>query len=263
MFWLIAHPRLLFLVLLFGLMLVVEVGLRLRQFVELSLQFKHEERQPLIESARDGLSVLLSLLLGFSLPMALPHYEQRRQLVVDEANAIATVDQRAQMLPEPFRDKILQSLREYVDARIEFAKGRLDEPALLATIDRAMHLQNEMWQQTVLLVQQDPNVVTPIFVQALGALPDLIEQRLAADEKLVPAAIWLVLILISVLTCLAVGYSMRRRLLLAMFVLPLTVAIVLSLVSELGYPRTGFVRVEQRSMERLRLDLNTEVAPRK
>ncbi|HXO31654.1 MAG TPA: hypothetical protein VN901_04880 [Candidatus Acidoferrales bacterium] len=75
-----------------------------------------------------------------------------------------------------------------------------------------------MLQQTVMLIQQNPNVVTPIFTQALGELGDLIEQRLAAAEKRIPGAIWLVLILISVLTCFVVGYSMRRRLLLAMFV---------------------------------------------
>jgi len=198
-------------------------------------------------------------LLGFSLPMALPHYEQRNQLVVDEAVAIATVDQRAQMLPEPFRGKILQSLRGYVDARMEFVSAGSDEPRVLSAVDHAKHLQNQMWQEAVVLVQEKPNVVTPIFVQALGQLADLIEQRLAATEKRIPSPIWMILILISVLTCLVVGFSLRRRLLVAMLVVPLTVAIVLTLVSELDNPRTGFVRVNQQSMQRLQSDLRAEV----
>src|SRR6202041_1051254 len=133
---LIEHPWLLFPILLVGLTLVVEAGLRLRYAASPGMD---EERQSLIESARDGLTVLLSLLLGFSFPMALPHYEQRTQLVIDEANAIATVDQRAQMFPEPFRGKILQSLRAYVDARIEFAKGDLHADTVVAAIDHAKH----------------------------------------------------------------------------------------------------------------------------
>jgi hypothetical protein len=176
-------------------------------------------------------------------------------------NAIATVDQRAQPLPGPFRSKILQLVREYVDARIEFAKGKLNGHTVLAAIDHAKHLQNEVLQQTVMLVQQNPNVVTPIFAQALGGLCDLMEQRSAAAEKGIPGAIWPVLILISVLTCFVVGYSMRRRLLLAIFFVPLTVAIVLALVSELDSPRSGFIHAEQLSMERLQLDLRMEVAP--
>ena len=111
-----------------------------------------------------------------------------------------------------------------------------------------------------MLVQQKPNVVTPLFAQALGGLGDLMEQRLAAAEKRIPGAIWLVLILISALTCLVVGYSMRHRMLLAMFVVPMTVSIVLALVSELDSPRSGFIHAEQLSMERLQKDLRMEVA---
>jgi cell division protein FtsL len=40
-----------------------------------------------------------------------------------------------------------------------------------------------------------------------------------------------------------------------MFVVPLTVAIVLALVSELDSPRSGFIHAEQLRMERLQLDL--------
>jgi hypothetical protein len=158
-----------------------------------------------IESARDGLGVLLGLLLGFSLPMSLPHYEQRTQLVTDEANAIATVEQRAQMLPEPLRDRILRPLPEYVNSRLEFASADLDGPATIAAIDHAKRLQEEMWQGTVMVAQQNLNQVTPTVIQAVGQLSDLIEQRLAAAEKHIPAAIWVVFILISALTSFVTG----------------------------------------------------------
>jgi hypothetical protein len=255
--WLIAHTEIFFPVLLVGLMLVVEFGFRLRR----ASPGVDADLQSVVESARDGLGVLLGLLLGFSLPMALPHYEQRTQLVTDEANAIATVAQRAQLLPEPYRDKILQPLGEYVDARLEFASVDLDGPAMEATVNHAKHLQNEMWQQTVMFAPQNINAVTSLFVQAVSQLSDLMEQRRAAAEKHIPTAIWLVLILMSVLTCFVVGYSIRHRVLLGMLVLPLTVAIVLSLVSELDNPRAGFVRVSQQSMERLQQNLKAEIVP--
>ena len=63
------------------------------------------------------------------------------------------------------------------------------------------------------------------------------------------------------MACFVVGYSMRCRVLLGMLVLPLTVAIVLSLVSELDNARAGLVRVSQKSMQRLQQDLKTEIAP--
>jgi hypothetical protein len=82
--WVIAHTQLFFPLLLGGLMLIVQFGFRLRR----ASPGINGERQSLVDSARAELTVLLGLLLGFSLPMALPHYKHRNELVVDEANAI-------------------------------------------------------------------------------------------------------------------------------------------------------------------------------
>ena len=255
--WIIAHTELFFPLLLGGLMLIVEVGVRFRQ----ASPGVNSERQSLVESARDELSVLLGILLGFSLPMALPHYEHRNQLVVDEAGALITVQERAQLLPEPFRGEIMSLLAKYVAARVEFGEAGPNQPAVQDSVHHAEQFQREMWEATARMVQQNPNAITPIFVQALGALPDLVEQRLAAEEKRIPVAIWLVVILISALTCFVVGFSMRERFFLGMLVVPLTVAIVLSLASELDNPRTGIVHDGQQSLQRLYLDLGAAPAP--
>jgi hypothetical protein len=254
MLWIIAHTEIFFPLLLGGLILIVELGFRLRQ-VSTNID---AERQSLIESARDELIVLLGLLLGFSLPMALPHYEHRNDLMVDEANAIATVEERAQLLPEPFREKILLSLRGYVDARLDFDRAEPDERVSLASVEHAHQIHKEILQETAALTQQTTNALTSLFVQSLGTMGDMIEQRLAAEEKRIPSVIWMVHISISVLASFVVGYSMRRRLFLTMIVLPLTVAIVLSLVGELDNPRTGFVREGQQSMQRLHLNMAPE-----
>lgn len=253
MLWVIAHTEVFFFLLLIGLMLVVEFGFRLRS-VSHGID---PERQSLVESARNELGILLGLLLGFSLPMALSHYEHRNQLVIDEANAITTVRERAEMLPEPFRDRIVGWLGEYVSARVEFCESAPNQRTIAESIDHAKQLQNDMWRETTLLVRQNPNVVTPLFVQALDKLPELAEQRLAAEEKHIPAAIWLVMMLIATLTCFVVGYGMRRRFFLGMLVVPLMVAIVLSLASELDNPRTGIVHDNQQSIQRLYLNLAT------
>jgi len=251
MLWIIAHTEIFFPLLLGGLILFVELGFRFRR----ASKNNDAERQSLIESARDELIVLLGLLLGFSLPMALPHYEHRNELMVNEANAIATVEERAQLLPEPFRGKILLSLREYIDARLDFDRAEGDEHVSLASVERAYQVHGKLLQESAALTQPTANSLTSLFVQSLGTMRDLIEQRLAADEKRIPSVIWVVHISISVLASFVVGFSMRRRLFLTMIVLPLTVAIVLSLVGELDNPRTGFVREGQQSMRRLQLNL--------
>jgi hypothetical protein len=249
--WLIDHPWQFFPILLLGLCFCVNLGFHFRR--------SDEQTHSQIESARDGLNLLLSLLIGFTLPMAQPHYDHRKELIIDEANAIATVHLRAEMLPEPFRGKILGELREYLNSRTDFAKEDMDEAALRACLARSKQLQNEMQQQAVAFVEQSPNSVTAIFVQALNQLGDLTEKRLAAEENRIPTAIWLMVVLIAVLASLVTGYSMRRRVLVEMIVLPLTVAIVMTLVAELDSPRTGAIRVGQQSMERLQLEFDSAV----
>ena len=69
--------------LLVGLALCVNVGFHFRR--------GDKDTDSQIESARDGLNLLLSLLLGFTLPLAQPHFDHRKELIVDEANGIATI----------------------------------------------------------------------------------------------------------------------------------------------------------------------------
>jgi hypothetical protein len=245
---LIEHPLYLFPVLLLGFFLCVSLGFRFRR--------SENENYAQLESARNGISVLLSLLLGFMLPMAQPHYDQRKSLIVEEADAISTVHLRAEMLPEPFRGQILTELRQYLNSRTDFSKEDMDETTLQASLERSNQLLRDMQQQAVALVGQNPNPVTPIFVQALNELGGLTERRLAAEENRVPIPIWLMVGMISVLACLITGYCMRRRYLVEMIVLPLTVAIVMTLVADLDSPRTGVIHVGQQSMERLQREFD-------
>jgi hypothetical protein len=58
---------------------------------------------------------LLALLLGFTFSLALNRYEARRDLVVQEANAIGTTWLRAQLLEPPNSAAMSNLLRSYLD----------------------------------------------------------------------------------------------------------------------------------------------------
>jgi len=100
-----------------------------------------------IDIARWAPGILLSLLLGFSLALALPRYDLRRELIVDEANAIGTVNLRAQLLPDPARSKSIALLREYVDARVQFSENGTASPLFAEATLRSHQLQAELWNQ--------------------------------------------------------------------------------------------------------------------
>jgi hypothetical protein len=246
---LIDLPLALFGVLFTALLVVVEIGYRAaQQTYAHAKEHLHEE----IVDARDGISVLLSLLLAFTLAMALTRYDARKQLIVDEANAIETSMLRTQMLTEPSRSKMQALLQKYVGARTSFSEAGLDEERLKASFSQATELLGEMWQQSLAVAQENPTPITAIFVQSLNEMIDLSERRLAALENRIPGVFWAVLILMSAMNCLLVGYSLRRRALLVVVLWPLMISSVLALNADLDSPRSGLIQIDQQSIERVR-----------
>jgi hypothetical protein len=251
---LVERPWVLFAVLLLGLTLVVELGHRLG--LATAANFDEQLREPLV-ATRDSVGLLLSLLLGFTLAMALPRYEERKKLVVDEANAIGTTALRAQMLSEPARAKILQLLSEYLEARVNFSAASLDAQELQQPLERARQLQDQLWRESVGVAQQNPTPVTSLFVQALNESIDLAEKRRATLENRIPRAIWILLALVSLLSCLTIGVSERQRFWFVMIISPLTIAIVMALIADLDAPRSGLIQVGQESLRRVQQDLKS------
>jgi hypothetical protein len=250
---LVDYPLWLFAFLLIVLTGVVEVGFRLTQRAAPDVD---PERHEQIVGTRNDIAILLSLLLGFTLAMVLSRFDLRKQLVVDEANAIGTTNLRAAMLPEPSRSKAQELLRQYTEARLDFSKSEMNSGTFQAALKRSKQAQTDLWQQSVVVAQQSPTPITALFVQSLNETIDLDAKRLAALENRVPGAIWGTLALLALMTCLMVGYSQRERFIPAMLVPPLMIAIVMSLVADLDTPGTGLIRVGQSSLERLHSELN-------
>ena len=61
---------------------------------------------------------LLAFMLAFTFGAAAERYDSRRQILLDEANAIGTAYLRAGMLPDR-RQEVRALLREYVDTRLQ------------------------------------------------------------------------------------------------------------------------------------------------
>jgi hypothetical protein len=242
-----------FAVLFLVLLAMGEIGIRWR--LRLSAHID-EGRHEQISAARDEVAVLLSLLLGFTLAMALQRTDYRRQLVVDEADAISTASLRAQAIPEPYRDKVQELLREYVDVRLAYSRaGRGSE--LDETLARTKRLQGRIWEQSLAVAQQKDSPINSIFLESINETFNWSEKRVAAVEDRVPVPIWTMLVLISMATCLMVGLDMKRRFWVTTLVWPLMICIVMVLIADLDSPYSGVIQVSQQSMRRLQQDLNT------
>lgn len=194
---------------------------------------------------------LLGLLLGFSFAMSVNRYDMRKQLEVEEANAIGTTWLRTDVLAEPARARERQLLREYVTVRLQFLSAGTDRAAIAQALARTGELQNRIWEVGVgeSSVRRDP--VSALFLSTLNDAIDATEKRSAAFENRIPGAAWALLLFMGSAASALVGASASRRSRALVIVLPLVVGAAMMLILDLDSPRAGFVQVKQNSMMRV------------
>jgi len=205
---------------------------------------------------------LLALLLGFTYAMSQARFETRRQLVVDEANAIGTTYLRAKALPDPPSSEIQELVRQYAALRVEIARLRDDTPQKIREMDnRSKHLHSLLWEHAAALGRKAPNPIISVFLQSLNEVIDLHSKRLAAYRNRVPLSIYLVLFFVSVVTMCLLGYyfgTRKPRARILTVIVVLLVASVMWLILDLDQPRRGAIRASQQGLFDLYQDLSQD-----
>jgi hypothetical protein len=255
MLYLLDHPIALFVVATVVLLLAHEIGYRLRAWAR-NPEDKEWEKE--VHQTRNQIAVLLSLLIGFAMSMALSRFDARKQLVIEEANAIGTASLRAGMQVEPIRSAAPALFRDYVDARLSIFGAASDIDEHDPAVKRARQIQDELWSQATTAAQQAPTPITGLYVAALNDVIDLDAKRVAARRNRIPLDIWALMATLAILTSIVVGYGQRHRAAMATFIPVLMVAISISLIADLDSPVSGLIQVSQQSMQILSDDLHKQ-----
>lgn len=195
---------------------------------------------------------LLAFMLAFTFGLAGSRFEDRRQVLLSEANAIGTTYLRAAMLPEPMRTEAQNLLREYVDVRLEAVQpGKLQQ-----AITKSEELQNRLWSLAVAATEKDRSAITALFVMSLNEVIDVHAKRVMVGVRSrVPGMIWIVLYLLAILAMVMIGYHeglTKSRRSLAVLALVLGFSSVLYLIADLDRPVQGTLQVSQQAMIDLR-----------
>jgi len=250
------HPWELGLLLAIVLAFVLDLGRRCAAYFQIE---QAPQRKEQLGTIRDGLFILVSLLLGFTLTLAASRFAERRSLLVEEAISIGTTYLRASTLPQPYRDHSKQLLREYVDTRLELDNVAVNASRFNEAVSRAKRLQEDLWLDAATVAQNDRTAVTAVYFNSLNETIDLHEKRVAAFENRVPQPVWILIISVSLIAVFTRGSTLpRTRFWLTLVLLPITIAIVVALIADLDTPSRGLIRIDQRAMQRLKADISTE-----
>jgi len=118
---------------------------------------------------------LASLLLAFTFGWAQSHFDARRDLVLDEANAIGTTWLRARLVPEPHRSEVRKLLREYTEVRVGAVQsGRTRQTQKLQqAVAHSEELHNQLWTEAAMIGEKDPqSEMAALFVGSLNQVID-------------------------------------------------------------------------------------------
>lgn len=231
------------------MMAALELGYRLGRKVEAGIPQNTKSQISTIEAAILG---VLALLLGFTMSMAVTRFESRKQLVLEEADAIGTSLLRAQLLPAPAGPEISSLLRQYMNVRVQYGNAGSDLARLEELNTRTTSMQTELWARTAAYAQQNPNpVTTGLLLQSLNQAFDVEEARWMAFQNHVPESVIYVNAAVGLLSAMLVGYSFGvngRRNIFSMCVLAVSITLVLGVIIDLDRPRSGFIRGSQQPM---------------
>jgi hypothetical protein len=137
----------LFILIMLIVLLSVEFGYRLGKYRRSHHEMEKEAPLGTLVGATLG---LLAFILAFTFGLAASRFDNRKQLLLDEANAIGTTYLRAGLLPERGQ-QVRDLLRDYVAARLEAV-----QPSKLAQgIRQSEDIQKKVWSEAEALGQKN------------------------------------------------------------------------------------------------------------
>ena len=200
---------------------------------------------------------LMGLLIAFTFYGAESRFETRRSLIVEEANAIGTAYLHLDLLPEDAQPGLRENFRKYVCSRLTIYQRVPDWESvgvLSREIRQSTALQQEIWKQAVAASKRvESPAVETLVVSSIDHMIDVATTQTVALQRHPPAAVWAMLGLTLLASCVLAGYSMsgtRRRNWVHMLVFAILFSAVIYINVDFEYPRMrGYIRIDE--MDRL------------
>ena len=204
---------------------------------------------------------LYGLLIAFSFGGAMSRFDERRSLVIEEANIVQTAWLRLDILPAADLPDVRQAFKTYLDVRlVAYQSEGLSEETMRRDAD-ARKRKQELWDRVILVLKRD-GFSSPgtALLSSLNDMFNIGEKRMNVRRKHTPAPIFVLLYGLGLVGALMAGMglaeSKRLNILYAIgfaFINALTVHFIL----DIEYPRQGMIRVD--AIDQVLIDLMNRI----
>jgi hypothetical protein len=239
-------PLLFSLLLFVGMLILLEGGRR--------LGISQRSGEPESERASLGtiegsLFALFGLVVAFTFSGAASRFNEKRALIAEEVNHIETAYLRLELLPADARSSLQDLFRQYVDSRVATYRKLPDMKAAEVEIAKSKALQAEIWTKAVAassLSKSHPDA-GKLLLPALNNMIDVTTTRRMALEIHPPRIIYALVFGLALICSLLAGYRMAdslHRSWVHIFGFTVISVIVIYVILDIEYPRSGLIRLE-------------------
>lgn len=202
---------------------------------------------------------LLAFLLAFTFSIASSQFAARKQLLLDNVNALTTAVRRTDLLPEPLRTESRNLLKRLVDLQVDAVR---DPRRLSRAIRETRSVEDSLWSVAAPLAQTDlKSAIGSLYFQSLNTLEEVQTKRIAVSFQIrIPAIVWIGLFLVTAFSMGAVGFQFGiagRGSVFIQVALALAFAAVVMLIAQLDRTHQGGIELNQQPLLDLQESLNT------
>ena len=228
-----------------GILICLKVGQHIGQRHQAEMTEAARARLTAVEAA---VFALMGLMLAFTFSGAAQRYELRRQLTVDEANAISTSYLRLDLLPPSRQGALREKYRRYLETRLAVYRVLPDIAASATQAAIAATLQQEIWTGTITALAEAPSHATIVVLPALNQMIDITTTRAIAALTHTPTLIMGMLLMLGLVCSLLAGYaiagSQARLVGLHVLAFALMMTVTIYVIFDLDYPRYGLIQID-------------------
>ncbi|WP_160292424.1 bestrophin-like domain [Sphingopyxis fribergensis] len=187
--------------------------------------------------------------MALSFSSAAKQFEERRALIVEEANATGTVRLSISLAPQDLRPGLNLAMDRYQASRRASHEVAGDESAFRKRFAATQALQRELWSHAVEAASR-PDAspgVNMLLLPALNRLFDLATVRAMALTTHMPDMVFIVIGIGVIIASVLTGYSQgtgKGRSWLHVVAFTSLMALVCYTIMDLEYPRLGIIRIE-------------------
>ena len=233
--------------LLIAMLVCLELGRRyaLSQTVESSDPASAGKR--IVEG---GFFALMSLLIAFNFSGAVSRFDNRRALIVEEANNVGTAYLRIDLLSQEVQPQMRDLFRSYLDERVAIYRAIPDLEAVQAHLVRSEQLENQIWSLGLASTRggdTHPNAGI-LLINAMNSMFDIGNKRNWGALTHPPPIIFALLFIVALICSFIAGSSLaaaKARPWSHLIGFAILTCVSVYVILEIEYPRIGFVGIEK------------------